>query len=119
MFFILIHIARRRHSSCFGSFSFSSIHHSFQQTEPEHLANQSEFSTHATNANRLEMNIIVFRRFKASCSDNQFNLLICVNETEVFALLLSKSNWPANTTGLSFDLTPNDAINTISTIITH
>jgi hypothetical protein len=82
--------AATRHASAHFPFPPFTIH--FNKPNLNISQIKSEFSTHATSADRLEMNIIDFRRSKASCSDNQFNLLICVNETEVFALLLSKSN---------------------------
>jgi hypothetical protein len=56
------------------------------------------------------MNIIGSRRSKANCGDNQFDLPIYVKETEAFALLLSKPNWPSSLAGLSFELTKTPSI---------
>jgi hypothetical protein len=82
--------AATRHASAHFPFPPFTIH--FNKPNLNISQIKREFATHATRAHRLEMNITVTRRSKASYSDNQFNLLICVKETEVFALLLSKSN---------------------------
>jgi hypothetical protein len=42
---------------------------------------KSDLLAHVSDVHRLEMNIIGSRRSKANCGDNQFDLLIYVEET--------------------------------------
>lgn len=62
--------------------------------------------THVANVHKQELNVIGCRRSKVRCNDKETDLLLHVKETEAFAILMSKLNWPSSLAGLSFVL-PN------------